>query len=64
MLLNRALWDQGAPPAAARWACRIGDVVRVHRGTAGYRSANAGRPTRRSPLARDRSATTDGTELT
>jgi hypothetical protein len=51
MLWNLALWDQGAPPVAARSARRVGNVDRVHRGTAGYRSAHAGRPARRSPLA-------------
>jgi len=26
-LPNLALWDQGAPPAAARWACHLGTVA-------------------------------------
>lgn len=26
-LPNLALWDQGAPPAAARWACQVGTVA-------------------------------------
>jgi hypothetical protein len=26
-LPNVALWDQGAPPAAARWACHLGTVA-------------------------------------
>jgi len=60
VLPNLALWDQGAPPAAARSARRVGNVDRIHRGTAGCRSAHAGRPARRSPLARDGSATTSG----
>jgi hypothetical protein len=60
LLPNMALWNQGAPPAAARSARHVGNVARIHRGTAGYRSANAGRPTRRSPRAPDGSATTGG----
>jgi hypothetical protein len=55
------LWDQGAPPAAARCAGRPGNVNRIHRGTAGYRSAHADRPARRRPRAGDGSATTGGT---
>jgi hypothetical protein len=61
-LPNLAVKDQGAPPPA-RSARRVGNVARIHRGTAGYRSAHAGRPARRSPRARDGSATTDGAEL-
>jgi hypothetical protein len=60
MLQNLALWDQGAPPVAARSACHPGNVDRIHRGTAGCRSAYAGRPARRSPRAGDGSVTTDG----
>ena len=57
-LLNSPVGDQGAPPAAARSARRPGNVGRIHRGTAGYRSAHAGRPARRRPRAGDGSATT------
>jgi len=45
---------------AARSARRPGNVDRIHRGTAGCRSAHAGRPARRSPRAGDGSATTGG----
>ena len=60
MLLNYALRDQGAPPAVARWARCVGDVSCIHRGTAGFRSAHASRPERRSPCALGGSATTGG----
>lgn len=45
---------------AARCARHVGDVAGIHRGTGGYRSANAARPARRSPTPRDGSAATDG----
>ena len=60
MLPNLALKDQGAPPLAARGARPVGDVVRIHRGTGGYRSANAARPARRGRRPRVGSATTGG----
>jgi hypothetical protein len=60
LLPNLALWDQGAPPAAARSARHPDNVGRIHRGTAGSRSAHADRPARRNPRAGDGSATTDG----
>ena len=60
VLPNSALWDQGAPPLAARSARRVGNVACIHRGTAGYRSAHAGRPARRSPPARNGSAPNGG----
>jgi len=43
---------------AARSARRHGNVGRIHRGTAGCRSAHAGRPARRRPRAGGGSATT------
>jgi hypothetical protein len=50
MLQNSALEDQeSAPPVAARCARRPGNVGRIHRGTAGCRSAHAGQPARRRP---------------
>ena len=60
LLPNPPLEDQGAPPAAARSARRPGNVDRIHRGSAGCRSAHAGRPARRSPRAGDGSTTTGG----
>jgi hypothetical protein len=48
-LPNLTLWDQGAPPVAARCARRVGSVACIHRGTGGFRSAHAARPARRSP---------------
>ena len=63
VLPNLALWDQGAPPVAARSARRPGNVDRIHRGTAGCRSAHAGRPARRCPRAGDGSATTGGARM-